>query len=279
MTQPDRNPLEKTFQQKIDPGLIFRASEIHNLNYREEINVLLKLYLSEIEYTDYAVGQLIDRLEAANLRSRTIVIVTADHGENLVEHWEMNQFFRHGSLTFETETRVPFIVSFPGIIPSGKRVQQIASHVDIFPTLLNLIGAGSLPKTDGVSLVPDLLEDRPALHRPIFSEASMPYLDWQREARHVGWLNERNSASMRLGDYKYLSMPLRNYEAIFKVAIDRAEEQNLLQALSKQNPGLFSALRNGLQNWRAKLSTGEVDTTFELSESDQEKLEALGYIQ
>lgn len=279
LTQQDRNPLEKTFQEKIDPALNFRSSEIHRLKYNEEIDALLKLYLSEIEYTDYAIGQLIDRLEKTNLRSKTVIIVTADHGENLVEHWGMNKFFGHGSLTFETETHVPFIISLPGVIPSGKRVQQIASHVDIFPTLVDMIGATAPSGMDGVSLHPDLLGDRAPLHRPIYSEACMPYLDWQREARNVNWLNERNSGSMRWGDYKYVNMPLRNYEAVFQIANDRVEEKNVLPELMKGKPQLLSALRNGLQDWRKKISTGKIDATFQLSTEDQEALEALGYVQ
>lgn len=279
LAQKDRRMFKKTFQKKIDSNLIFRPSEIYRLKYDEEINVLLKLYVSEIEYTDYAIGQLIEVLEKTNLRSKTIVIVTADHGENLVEHWEMNKFFGHGFLTFETETRVPFVVSLPGIIPSGKRVQQIASHVDILPTLANLIGERFPSEIDGVSLVPDLFEDRALLYRPIYSEACMPYLKWQGVAMNVGWLNERNSASMRWGEYKYVNMPRRNYEAVFQVAKDRAEEINILPQLGKQKPELLTALRNGLHDWRKKVSSGKIDATFQLSEEDQEKLEALGYVQ
>lgn len=279
LTQQDRNPLEKTFQKKIDPNLTFRASDIHRLKYTREIDVLLKLYLSEIEYTDYAIGQLMERLEKTNLRSKTIIIVTADHGENLVEHWDMNKFFGHGFLTFETETRVPFVISLPGVIPTEKRVRQIASHVDILPTLANLIGETSPSRIDGVSLVPDLLGDRAQLRRPIYSEACMPYLDWQNEAPKVGWLNERNSASIRWGDYKYVNMPLRKYEAVFQVAKDRAEQINVLPELGIQKPEVLTALRNGLLDWRKKVSTGNIDATFRISEEDQEKLEALGYLQ
>lgn len=279
LTQVERNRVESTFQKKIDRNLIFRSSEIGSAAYNEEINALLKLYLSEIEYTDHAIGQVIDRLEKKNLRSRTILLVTADHGENLVEHWDMNEFFGHGSLTFETETRVPFIISCPGVIPKAKRVKQIASHVDIFPTVAELIGAKSLPGMKGVSLVPDLLGDRAPLHRPIYSEACQPYVNWQRDHPAVGWLNQQNSASIRWGDYKYISMPRKLYEAAFQISNDRTEEEDILRELSKQKPELLIALRNGLQDWRNKLVAGNLDVNFQLSEEDREKMESLGYTQ
>lgn len=279
LTQRDRNPLETTFQKKIDPDLIFRSSEIHRVKYNEDITAMLKLYLSEIEYTDYAIGEVIERLEKKNLRSKTIVIVTADHGENLVEHWEMNKFFGHGSLTFETETRVPFIISCPGVIPSAKRVKQIASHVDIFPTVADLIGAKYPLQMKGVSLVPDLWDDRAPLGRPIYSEACMPYLNWQRDAPTVKWLNQRNSASMWWGDYKYIHMPLRNYEAVFQISQDKTEEKSILVKLSNQKPELLTAFRNGLQDFREKFMAGNIDVTFQLTEEDREKLESLGYVQ
>jgi arylsulfatase A-like enzyme len=279
LTQPERNRVEASFQKKIDPNLIFRSSEIQQVKYNEEINALLKLYLAEIEYTDHAIGQVMNRLKKKNLRSRTILIVTADHGENLVEHWDMNEFFGHGTLTFETETHVPFVISCPGVIPSGKRVKQIASHVDIFPTLAELIGAKFPSGIKGVSLVPDLLGDRAPLHRPIYSEACQPYVNWQRDHPAIGWLNQQNSASIRWGDYKYINMPRKQYEAAFQISQDRTEEKDILRELSIKKPELLIALRDGLQDWRNKLVTGHIDLNFQLSEEDREKMKSLGYTQ
>jgi arylsulfatase A-like enzyme len=279
LTQVDRNPLEASFKKNIDPAIAFRPSEIHRVKYKEEVNALLKLYLSEIEYTDFALGQLIDQLEKKNLRSKTIIIVTADHGENLVEHWEMNKFFGHGSLTFETETHVPFIISCPGVIPSGKRIKQIASHVDIFPTIANLIGEKYPLQMKGISLAPDLWNERPPINRPVYSEACQPYLDWNVEAANVKWLNQQNSASIHWGDYKYIHMPLRSYEAVFQISHDKTEEDNILNKLRTQKPELLTAFRTRMQDLREKFMAGNVDTTFQLSEEDREKLESLGYVQ
>lgn len=278
LTQEDRVPLENTFKEMIDPDIKFRASEIAKNPYAEQINALLKLYLSEIEYTDHAVGEVVRKLEQKGLRSKTIFILTADHGENLVEHWNFNSFFRHGFLTHESETHVPLVVSSPGLLPRGKRVKQIASQVDLFPTLAELLGYQA-PSMDGISLVQDLFSVRKRSDRAIYMEASQPQIKLQRDAPQMGWVNERNSASIRWGEYKYTSIPIRQYEAVFHISKDRAEEQDILLGVSKSQPKLLIALRDGLEDWRKKITSGKFDATFQLSEEDREKLESLGYVQ
>jgi arylsulfatase A-like enzyme len=278
LTQEDRVPLENTFKEMINPEVKFRASEIDKDPYSEQINALLKLYLSEIEYTDYGVGEVVRKLEQEGLRSKTIFVVTADHGENLVEHWNFNTFFRHGFLTHESETHVPLVVSSPGLLPSGKRVKQNGSQIDFFPTLVELLGFEA-PSTDGISLIPDLFSVRKHSDRGIFMEASQPQIRLQRDAPQMGWVNERNSGSIRWGEYKYTSIPIRQYEAVFHIAKDRAEEQDILLSVSRSQPKLLIALRDGLEDWRKKIMTGKFDATFQLSEEDRERLESLGYVQ
>jgi arylsulfatase A-like enzyme len=278
LTQEEREPLENTLQNLIDPNVKFRSEDIDRIHYPEPVNALLKLYLSEIEYIDFALGQVLQRLEKDGLRSKTILIVTADHGENLVEHWNMNSFFRHGFLTHETETHVPFIISAPGFLPEGKRVRDVASQIDIFSTVLQLAGVKRIPLTDGISLAPAIFSSR-HLDRAIFIEASQPQIKLQRDAPSMGWVNEKNGASIRLGDYKYTSMPIRQYEALFQISKDRNEEQDILLETSRTKPQLLIALRDGLDGWRRKLMAGKVDESFQLSDEDREKLESLGYVQ
>jgi arylsulfatase A-like enzyme len=279
LTQDDRAPLENTFKEIIDPEYKFRAAEIGKTPYPNPVDALLKLYLSEIEYADHAVGEVIRKLEMEGLRSKTIFILTADHGENLVEHWEFNSFFRHGFLTHESETHIPFIISAPGFLPQGKRVKQIASQVDILPTIADLFGYRNKPETDGISLLQDLFAERRHSDRAIYMEASQPQIKLQRDAPQMGWVNERNSGSIRWGEYKYTSIPIRQYEAVFHIAKDRTEENDILLPISKSQPKLLIALRDGLEDWRKKIMSGKFDATFKLSEEDQEKLKSLGYVQ
>jgi hypothetical protein len=107
------------------------------------------LYSGEIAYTDSQAGRLLDFLAQPELRSRTMVIVTADHGEGLFQHGEGE----HGVFLYDDTLRVPLIISGPGV-SSGKAVSQQVRSIDIFPTVAEFLGIASGPEVQGVSLWP-----------------------------------------------------------------------------------------------------------------------------
>lgn len=90
---------------------------------------LVELYDASIRHVDRAVGELLKAIDARH-GGNTVVIITADHGEDLGEH---NLFLDHGMLTFPTSTRVPLIIRFPGESP--RVVNDPVSLMDIYPTL------------------------------------------------------------------------------------------------------------------------------------------------
>jgi arylsulfatase A-like enzyme len=96
------------------------------------------LYAADVRAADAAVGRLLAALDERGLASKTVVCVTADHGENLsadpAPRWD------HGVSTDEQLIRVPLVVRGPGV-PAGKTVGAIARHLDLAPTLLRLAGA------------------------------------------------------------------------------------------------------------------------------------------
>ena len=93
-------------------------------------------------YFDHLVGDLVNALEALNMRENTIVIVTSDHGDMVGEHdmWFKRTFYVWSA-------RVPWIVSWPSSFPAGRRVAQTVSLIDFFPTLLDMAG---LPAAEGI---------------------------------------------------------------------------------------------------------------------------------
>lgn len=278
LIQDEREPVENEFKQMIDPNIQFSAAKIDSVQYSPEINALLQLYRSEIEYVDHEVGEIMKKLEKEGLLSKTIVIVTADHGENLVEHWNFGSFFRHGFLTYETEIHVPFIISCPGTLPKNRRVSRVASQIDIFPTVTDLVNI-SPPKVDGISLLTLLFSDRNRVNRYIYSEASQPHINLRREAKHLVWVNDLNSGSVRKDQYKYTMIPNRQFEGLYNIKEDPLETKNDLMNLIKTDPELPIKLRDELEGWRKTAKSGNVDSSFQLSEEDREKLESLGYVQ
>lgn len=274
MTQEAREPLESLFQTQIKPVDGFRPEDMDTLELPDYARALLKLYLSEIEYADHAVGQILEELKKEGLDSKTIVIVTADHGENLVDHSQFNSFFRHGFLPHESETHIPLIISCPGVLPAGHRIERTASEVDVFPTLLNFLGFKA-PAVDGINLLPDLFSDTGKSDRPIFSESSQPHAKFDKNIRNLEWVNDLNAASVRVEDYKYINVPMMNFDGVFQIADDPVESHNL----AGKEPDVMKSLQSRLTQWRSKALTGNVDTSFELTDEEREKLQSLGYVQ
>jgi len=110
---------------------------------------LIRGYRGEIAYTDAQVGRLLDGLEALNLRDRTAVLVTSDHGEGLGDHG----LLEHGENLFSELVRVPVILRSRGL-PAGRRLHGAAQLEDLMPTLLALLGEPIPLDLDGRNLLP-----------------------------------------------------------------------------------------------------------------------------
>jgi len=112
------------------------------------------LYGDAVQEVDWSVGEILKTLDELNLRENTLIIFTSDNGP-----WhEGNPGYHRGrkGLPFEGGQRVPFIASFPGVIPKGIEIDEMAMNTDIFPTILNLLGI-SLPQDriyDGKNIMP-----------------------------------------------------------------------------------------------------------------------------
>src|SRR4030095_9960077 len=105
----------------------------------DEIAHLRGRYRREVAAWDTALGALLDRLTNAGLLDRTVVVVTADHGEEFQEHGRLT----HGSHLYEETVRVPLVLRGPGVAP-GRR-EELAQGIDVFPTLARLLGVPPPP--------------------------------------------------------------------------------------------------------------------------------------
>jgi arylsulfatase A-like enzyme len=123
-------------------------------------------YAASVARMDIDVGVMLDAVAA---RGRpTVVLLVADHGESLNDHGEL----LHGDAYWDTVTRVPLVLSVPGVAPQV--VDALASHVDIAPTLLELVGAVPPADIDGSSLLP-LLAGAPEVRRVALVEGGVAW--------------------------------------------------------------------------------------------------------
>jgi len=115
--------------------------------------------LAMCENIDWNVGRILDQLQISNLKENTIVIYLSDNGPN-GNRWNEGMKGRKGS-TDEGGVRSPMIINWPGKIPQGKIIKEIASGIDLLPTLKDLAGIKLKSKKplDGISLHPLLMEE------------------------------------------------------------------------------------------------------------------------
>jgi arylsulfatase A len=197
----------------------------------------LGAYGDAVQEVDWSVGEVLKALADNGLESNTLVIFTSDHGP-----WYQGSSAdlrgRKGD-TFEGGVRVPFIARFPGRIPRGQVSLELASNMDILPTLAELCGA-QLPANplDGVSIWPLLAGHELAVRRDV-----LLYFDcWHLQcARYAGWkLHVARYNSAPWGPQPAcgrISLPLRKPE-LYLLNLDPGERYDV----ADDNPDIVSAI-------------------------------------
>ena len=140
----------------------------------------IRRYVAEAAKDDAAIGQLVAVLAETRLDDRTLVIVTADHGETLstahtgisdLDHQAIR--FHHSASNYEETVHVPLLVVLPGVIAPNTVVKDDVRTTDIAPTVLDLEGLGELASAShmsGKTLVPLMRGEHEPDPRPVVSE-------------------------------------------------------------------------------------------------------------
>ncbi len=119
------------------------------------------LYDAEIRYTADQMGRILRWIAKNNMRDRTLIVFTADHGESLGEH---GYYYEHGLHPYDASGRIPLIISAPGAVPAGVVSPALVGGVDILPTLMDALGLPQPEDVQGMSALPavvGLTEDGP----------------------------------------------------------------------------------------------------------------------
>jgi arylsulfatase A-like enzyme len=129
------------------------------------------LYEAELAWTDAQVGRLLDRLDALGLAGDTLVVVTADHGDEFFEHGSIG----HRRTLFEEIVAVPMVVRLPGDVPAGVRVRGLVSHDDLLPTVLDLARLPPLASLASTSFAPLLMGEDDGAERSVLGRVVVHY--------------------------------------------------------------------------------------------------------
>lgn len=212
-------------------------------------------YQGEVAFVDAELGRLARGLERRGLWERTLVVLTADHGEGLGEHGEPT----HADLLYDSTLRVPLIFSNPLLFPEAVAVRdRLAALTDLFPTILDLLG---LPAPGDLLAGRPLFGSGPDPERVAYIETLAPLLDY-------GWAPLHGLR--RLGD-KFIAAPRPEY---YDLRADPAELRNRYDeapAAGELEPRLTALLRR----WPPAREALREERA--LDREERERLAALGY--
>ena len=212
-------------------------------------------YDGEVEHADEIVGRFIDHLEAKQLYDRATIVLLSDHGEGLGDHGEDE----HGIFLYRETIRVPLVIKLPGSRGAGRRVAAPVQHIDIPPTILDLIGPSTRAQDfRGRSLRPVLDGSGPLAETNIYSESLSPRY-------HFGW-----SELYALSDDRY-----RLIRAPRDELYDIQQDPRELTSIAGERPQARTAMRAALDTLIANATVAEPSA---VSDDDRQKLAALGYV-
>lgn len=217
------------------PDRFFKKFAGHEISQRarnpaEEELDFTRAVLAMAENIDWNVGRVLGRLDELGLADNTIVLYFSDNGPNS-GRWNGGMKGRKGS-TDEGGVRSPFVIRWPGRIPAGAVVPDIAAAIDLLPTLADLAGVapGATKPLDGISLKPLLLAG--AGPKPVWPER-MIFSEWARKV------------SVRTPQYR-----LDAAGALY----DMLKDPNQTQDLAAEQPEVARRLRQAVAAWKLDVS-------------------------
>ncbi len=242
-------------------------------------------YAGAVTFADEHARRIIERIDAASGRAPAVVLVTSDHGEEVLERWRpknergpglelYHRGYGHGHTMYEEVLRVPLILRLPRGKDAGRRVETPVMHVDIAPTLLALAGVTSdLPRfaPAGRDIVP--LVEKPESAAGSTSEAV-------RVIRSEATLYGAEVKQIREGSDKIIERAADDAEERYDLARDPGETHDL----ASDAPPRFGALARVLDDWLASLPPEPAAPLpgSDITSGDADlgkQLEALGYIE
>jgi arylsulfatase A-like enzyme len=239
-------PANKTFPMVIRP---------------DDLTAVQALYDGEVLDVDGWVGGIWDEIEAQGLAGRTLLVITADHGDEFGEHGD----YGHGHTVYQELNWVPLIFVGPQVSELGRAVGMPVPMLDLMPTLLDVAGAPLPDLVHGQSLLP-VLQGAAPVPRPIYSESP---------ARRSSY----DDKALRQGDHKLVYNIKLDQAELYNLSNDPGEQHDLSALEPQRTATMRDALRawtaSALETWASLPHTGKRSEA--LDAALQEALREIGY--
>ncbi len=271
-----------------------------------DVQEVMNLYDGELLYVDNEVKKVLDTLKENGLYDKTLIMISADHGEELNTH---HGYFGHGASIYDSVLQVPLIVRLPGVVPADKREKTLVQHLTIAPTICEVAGLPIPEAFVGKSLVPlfkgqtydygpsiaelkdAILTIRTAEYKYIANPMNYKPKKLNEERRQIVGLPSAKDSKKGGKDIEgeaevhdenidpaLLEMQMKD-EELYRVSEDRLEKTDV----AKDKPDVVKDLKRQLAAFQEKYKWTfghEVDerTQKEVDPELREKLEAMGYV-
>lgn len=220
-TEASVHPYERFRQTQTRRYLDARKLDVTDERHQRQLRATYWGMMSEV---DHHLGRLLAALEASGEAHNTLVVFTSDHGEQLLDHWQI------GKLGYQEQSfHVPLIIRAPDMAPTvrGSVVDAFTENVDIMPTLVDWLGGRVPLQADGHSLLPWLAGEQPAWRTAACYELDFRDVAQGRAEQALGCARDAcNFAVLRGEHWKYVHFadlpPL-----LFRIDDDPAELNNL----------------------------------------------------
>jgi arylsulfatase A-like enzyme len=182
-----------------------------------------------IHENDVLLGKIIAALKERKIFDSTVLLVTGDHGETF-KH--MHGISIHSNHTYEELTRVPFVLSYPPLLPKPKVISSLTSHVDILPTLLSIVESYTeeIGELDGYDLFTTKVNNRSTF----MTNGIEGYIQ-----------------TIRYKNYKFVYSQKEGYR-LFDIQLDPTESNDI----SNENPLVMQMLLEKLRSWQLQRRRG-----------------------
>jgi arylsulfatase A-like enzyme len=245
---------------RIDPAS-FRGSDINEgrlMPGEEDVAFIRGLYRGEVSAVDAAIGELMEALEEKGLLGSTLVIFTADHGEELFDN---EQYVGHQKVMYETVLHVPLLLAGPSI-SAGKIVRTPVETRDIPRTITDWLGLAAAADFEGESLLRGIEREMDrAAGRPVFAEA-------------YSLEGELGSLVIKWDGLKYLEGAEGGTGTLFSLDEGLGEKP-----LTPLDQAALSRARELRDAWEAAHPAFSGDAAPLLDPETRKALKALGYLQ
>jgi len=271
-----REPFATDFDPDYDGAVDAEAETLDRIFVEKEaladrdLSHILAVYDSQVRFISMQIGRLLSALEMSGAAEETLIVFTADHGEELYAH---NRYFYHANSVYGAVTHVPLIFKQTGAVPAGVVVDSLTELVDVMPTILAHLG---IDPTAGDALTRPRGID---LHGAFDGGAVRKEFAVAQVAREVyGLRTARWFLVENPNDFMPRSVPEEGEYPIgalqlFDLERDRAERENVADA----HADVVKKMRARLASWRASLATSAT-AKQDLTPEELQELEQLGYL-